>query len=586
MICGGLLRKSCLVFGYSVVSAGCMKIKPVFVGIAVLGMLLLLLSLSTVAKVLGASPRSVLAGVKTQPLAVSLLPKRSPAFISFLVNPDKLGLFTQLAAQPSDRADVRHELDNLKQQLRQNWLLDYERDVKTWLDQEITLAVTDLDLDNQPANGLQSGYLLAFVAKDVDLAKTTIADFWQRLALNGSDLGFEQYQGVSILSTSVINDKPTIAGTTLGKFVLFANDPKVLRQVINDLQSPSLALTSLDSYRDRIAQIDTGKIAIAYVNLGELGEEISKESLLMSLSFDKAGIRAKTLLAPENSDKLAAKAESIDHKLTKPKSSQKSTANIAKAIPSGSSLIIGNNLDKTLQSLQDSLSLEWQKAITKTILGNTDIQFDRSSLAWAQDDYAIALLPKPNSDPDWLLVAKVKDAKNSETAIAALDDLARTKLTVGDILLESQPIKVWTKLTAIPTSSDLGVSGTVVAAHAQTPNYIYLSNSLTVLKSALTLQDKQAIANSKNFKTIAAKLPSDRQTYGYIDKNFDLSWLKTSLPNLLSNLLPNSDGINKISQTIDSSPLRQIFKHLDIVSFASTSDKASIENGELFLLLK
>ena len=582
MICGGLVRKSWLVFGYSVVSAGCMKIKPVFVGIAVLGMLLLLLSLSTVAKVLRASPRSVLAGVKAQPLAVNLLPKRSPAFISFLVNPDKLGLFTQLAAQPSDRADVRHELDNLKQQLRQNWLLDYERDVKTWLDQEITLAVTDLDLDNQPANGLQSGYLLAFVAKDVDLAKTTIADFWQRLALNGNDLGFEQYQGVSILSTSVINDKPAIAGTTLGKFVLFANDPKVLRAVINDLQSPSLALTSLDSYRDRIAQIDTGKIAIAYVNLGELGEEIPKESLLMSLSVDKAGIRAKTSLALENSGKLEAKAESLDHKSTKPKSSQKSTANIAKAIPSGSSVIIGNNLGQTLQSLQNSLSPELQKAITRAILGNTDIQFDRSTLAWAQDDYAIALLPKPNSDPDWLLVAKVKDAKTSETAIASLDDLARTKLTVGEISLKAQPVKVWTKLTAIPSSSNLSVSGTVVAAHALIPNYIYLSNSLTVLESALTLQDKQAIATSKTFKTITAKLSSDRQTYGYIDKNFDLDWLKTSLPILLR----NTDGTNKISQTIGSFPLQQILKHLDIISFASTSNKANIENGELFLLLK
>ena len=102
-----------------------MKIKPVFVGIAVVGILLLALSLSAVGKVLGAIPREVLAGVKTQPLAVKFLPQRSPLFLSFLVNPEKLGLFTQLAAPPSDRGDVRHELPNLKQQLRQNWLLDY-----------------------------------------------------------------------------------------------------------------------------------------------------------------------------------------------------------------------------------------------------------------------------------------------------------------------------------------------------------------------------------------------------------------------------------------------------------------------------
>jgi len=168
-----------------------MKIKPVFVGIAVVGILLLVLSLSTVAKVLGANPREVLAGVKTQPIAVKFLPKRSPLFLSFLVNPDKLGLFAQLSAKPSDRGDVRHELANLKQQLQQNWLLDYDRDIQPWLDREITLALTDVDLDDQPANGLQTGYLLAFAAKDVELAKTSIDDFWQRLAVNGSDLGFE-----------------------------------------------------------------------------------------------------------------------------------------------------------------------------------------------------------------------------------------------------------------------------------------------------------------------------------------------------------------------------------------------------------
>ncbi len=106
-----------------------MKIKPIFVGIAVVGVLLLVLSLSAVGKIFGANPRDVLAGVKTQPLAVKFLPQRSPLFLSFLINPEKLGLFTQLAAKPSDRGDVRHELSNLKQQLQQNWLLDYERDI-------------------------------------------------------------------------------------------------------------------------------------------------------------------------------------------------------------------------------------------------------------------------------------------------------------------------------------------------------------------------------------------------------------------------------------------------------------------------
>jgi hypothetical protein len=402
-----------------------MKIKPVFIAIAVVGALLLVLSLSNLAKIFGANPRDVVGGVKTQPQAVQFLPKRSPAFISFLVNPDKLELFAQLASKPSDRANVRHQLGNLKQQLRQNWLLDYEKDIQPWLDQEITLAITDTDLDQQSDNGLQAGYLLAFTAKDDNLAKTTINAFWQRLAVNGSDLAFEQYQGVSIVSS------PLISGTTLGKFVLFANAPQIIRKAINNLQVPSLAIASLDSYGDRLTKIDRsvgkGKVAIAYVNLAELGAGIPQESWLTSLSIDKSTIRATTFLAPQNPVTASSDKLEPSHDLTS-----------------------------------------------------------------RQNNSALKLLPKPNSLPDWLLTVTVKDPKASATSIASFDHLARTKLTVGEIALESQPVTIWTRLNAIANrsadSSSSEISGTVVAAHAQTQNYIYLSNSLPNLKVALKLK--------------------------------------------------------------------------------------------------
>ncbi|PZO40511.1 MAG: hypothetical protein DCF19_11450 [Pseudanabaena frigida] len=571
-----------------------MKFKPVFVGIAVIGVLLLVLSLSSVAKVFAANPRDLLTGVKTQPLAAQLLSKRSPFFISFLVDPEKLGLFTQLAAKPNDRASVRHELDNLKLQLQQNWLLNYDRDIQPWLDREISLAITDADLDKHPENGLQSGYLLAFVAKDANLAKTTIGDFWQRLAINGSDLGFEQYQGVSILSTGLIADRPAIAGTTFGNFVLFANDASVIRQAIDNLQSPSLALASLDTYRDRLTKIETGKIGVAYANLAELGESFPQESLLIGFSLDRAGIRAKTLWNLEKSDpKLEPATESSDRQSTsrssKPKVSKKSNANITAELPSGSSVIIGNNLGQTLQDVSRSLSPESQKGLTKAIaslLGNSDISLDGNIWEWAKDDYAIAVLPSQNSsrnsDPDWLLVAKVNDAKTSETGIAALDDLARNKLTVGQISLKTQPVTVWTKLSAIANDSKSGVSselsGSIVAAHTQTPNYIYLSNSLKALESAITLKD--SLAASKIFKATNAKLPRDRQTYGYISTS-DLNTLKTKLLSQAS----NTNDINEIFQKFGNSPLGSILKHLEVFSFVTNSDTNS-QNDELFLFIK
>jgi hypothetical protein len=553
-----------------------MKIKPIFVGIAVIGVLLLVLSLSAVGKILGANPRDVLAGVKTQPLAVKFLPLRSQLFLSFLVNPEKLELFTQLAAQPRDRSDVRHELAELKQQLQHNWLLDYDRDIQPWIDREITLAVTDVDLDAQPANGLQTGYLLAFAAKDAELAKTSMDAFWQRLAVNGSDLGFEQYQGISILSTSFAEDKPAIAGTTFDDFVLFANDARVLHQAIDALQKPELGLANLANYRDRIAQLDvgknTGKVGVAYVNLAELGSELPKESLLMSLSFDKLGIRAKMALTLASAKSETASETAIATQATQIKISKKSSGNIANAVPVSSSVIIGNNLSETWQGLQNALIPEWKQAFTKAI---APISLEPSALAWAQNDYAIALLPKPNSAPDWLVVAKVEDANITKTAIATLDDFAKTKLTVGEISLKTQPVTIWTNLAA---SDKSGVSGNVVAAHTQTKDYVYLSNSLTVLDSALTLKNSESIAASKNFKTISAKLPSDRSTYGYIHKNLDLSRLKASLLNL--------NGVSEIPQNISNSPLAQVIKHIETSGFALTSGDKNMQNGELFLILK
>ena len=551
-----------------------MKIKPVFVGIAVVGILLLVLSLSAVGKVLGAIPREVLAGVKTQPLAVKFLPQRSPLFLSFLVNPEKLGLFTQLAAPPSDRGDVRHELANLKQQLRQNWLLDYEHDIQPWLDQEITLAVTDIDLDAQPTNGLQTGYLLAFAAKDADLAKTTIDAFWQRLAVNGSDLGFEQYQGISILSTSFVDDKPAIAETTLDQFVLFANDTRVLRKAIDAIQKPELSLGGLTNYRDRLAQLstgkNTGKVSVAYVNLAEFGEELPKESLLMGLGFDKTGIRVKTALTLATATDQSE--TSVDLPATKLKTSKKSSGNIANAIPSGSSVVIGNNLTQTWQGLQDTMLPEWKQALIKSI---APIPMDGNAFAWAQQEYAIALFPKSSSAPDWLVVAKVEDANGAKEALSSLDDMARNKLTVGEISLKSQPVTIWTKLSA---SDNFAVSGNVAAAHTQTKDYVYLSNSLPILESALTLKNNDSIAATKSFKTILTKLPSDRFTYAYLDKNLDLSWLQSSLLNL--------KVVNETSENISNSPIVQIFQHVKVAGFVSNSSDAVTQNGELFLILK
>ncbi|NUN66102.1 DUF3352 domain-containing protein [Pseudanabaena biceps] len=547
-----------------------MKIKPVFAGIAILGALLLILSLNTVGKIWGANPRSILAVNKNQPQAAQILPKRSPLFLSFLVKPEKLGLFTQLAAKTSDRAEISRRLDKIKQQLQQNWLLDYERDVQPWLDREMTLAVTNLDLDDQPDNGLQTGYALALAIQDRDLAKTSLDAFWQRLAVGGVDVGFEQYQGLSILSTGFENNSPAIAQTVVDGFVLFANDKRVLHQIIDTAKSTDNAIASLDSYKNSLASLNNrnnekGKFGVVYANFAELGADFPSENLLVSLNLDKSGLRLKTAIG--------VKQNIQNSNLNSIQPFSKSIANI---IPHAGSVAIGNNLSQTLQTLEKMLMPSWQNSLTNIL---APIPLDSRVLSWVQSDYAIALFPKENppktnSGSNWLLVAKVQDPDATNTAIAELDQLYRAKLTVGEINLNQQPITIWTNLSAASNVNYAGVAGNIVVAHTQTKEYVYFSNSLSVLQSAISLNKRDAIASSKDFQAAIARLPKDQSTYVYLDQNF----IKQNY---------NKFTFSSIAQILqlDDLLLFPIGKYLERVGIAVDNNQSHVQNGEIFLSL-
>ncbi|PZU99931.1 MAG: hypothetical protein DCE90_01175 [Pseudanabaena sp.] len=530
-----------------------MKIKSVLAAIALLGALLLVLSMTTVSKILGAVPTEVLAGSQSQPQIAAILPKRSLFFLSILAKPEQLGLFAKLAAKPRDRTEVSHELHKLKQQLSQNWLLDYERDVQPWLDREVALAMTSIDLDDKPSNGLQTGYLLAFAIQDAELAKNKINRFWQRLAVNGTDIRFEQYRGFSILSVEIEKGKPTIAQTITDKFVLFANDRQVLHQVIDTIDSPQSAIANLDSYQNSLPKFGDkpdGRFGFAYANLTDFGEGDFLENVLVSLNLDKSGIKLKTTSAALSQSSLSPSRD------------------IVNKVPVGSSIVFGRNLNQTLQNSEKILPTILRKYLTKTL---SPIPLDSRVWSWVQGDYAIASIPNATNTLDWLLVSKVENAIGTQTAVAELDNLFRSKFTIGEITLGQQPVTIWTNLSAI--ADDRLVSGNIALAHAQTSEYIYFSNSLPVLQSTLSLKSKQAIASSREFKRAISHLSAGQSTYAYLNKEIWQQWQEIPLGQTLS-------------QMIENSPLPVIAKHLDLIGSASDNSSFHSLNGEIFLQLK
>lgn len=81
--------------------------------------------------------------------------------VSLLINPDKLSSLAQLLPNNGEQKRVVRAMEQLRSNLLTSARVDSPEDIKSWLGDEITLAVTSLDYDYSPENGIQPGYLLA-----------------------------------------------------------------------------------------------------------------------------------------------------------------------------------------------------------------------------------------------------------------------------------------------------------------------------------------------------------------------------------------------------------------------------------------
>ncbi|HEY9752790.1 MAG TPA: DUF3352 domain-containing protein, partial [Coleofasciculaceae cyanobacterium] len=210
-------------------------------------------------------------------------------------------------------------------------------------------AVTTLDIDHDRSNGQQPGYLLAIATKSPQQSREFLQLFWQKRAIGGTDLLFEQYKGVKLIYGSVANpaaaiqarvaqpvtgrtakkpvspeDLPplTLVSAVVGdKFVLFANSPNVLRDAITNAQVPDLSLTSASYYNKALAALTRPRIGLTFINLPRLAELLALETgaslsastpdqaprtvnlpdyqtLALAFGVERQGVIAETALVP------------------------------------------------------------------------------------------------------------------------------------------------------------------------------------------------------------------------------------------------------------------------------------------------
>lgn len=523
-----------------------MKLRPFFLTLAVTSALLLAVAAGGLYWILQGSPVTLRGGgIVANPRSAIFIPKTAPVVASILVDLDRLESYRQLQAPFTERRQSQQELDRLKTNLLSSFDIDYYRDIQPWLGDEITFAVTSLDRDRNPDNGVQPGYLAIATAADSQQAREFLRQYYSRQAISGtSDLIFEQYKGVNL-----IYRRPLVAGATAGfasaavdRFVLLANHPKVLRDAINNAQVPALSLQQFSPYREATAQIAIPRIGEVFLNLPALSAWLDKQpaflppenpnTFTLALALTDAGLRAESALSglPESAKRppaLSAPVAALDY------------------LPRNSVLAAaGVDLQRLWRDLVTASSSDGQPSATvaqlqESLQRRTGIDAVSEIFPWVEGEFGLALVA-PDDRPvggDWVFAAQKADPPVARAAIDNLDRLAREAgLSVGKVSVDEVPVTAW---TALKTASELVFRSTkgsgirldaeVKGTHASENEYEIFASSLEAIAAALAGQENSLLSN-EDFSKAISSLPTENDGYFYLDWQGSKQYLKQEIP--------------------------------------------------------
>ncbi|MBH8563301.1 DUF3352 domain-containing protein [Nostoc sp. CENA67] len=511
------------------------------------------------------SPVNVITS-NSQPGAAIFVSKLAPAMVSLLVNPDRL-----------QTLDGKGELSQLKTSLLAKSGIDYKQDIQPWLGNEITLAVTTEDMDRDLENGKQPGYLMALATNNSKASQEFVELLFSKRVLAGTNLAVEQYEGVKLLYEDSQPQQEGLAGAVVNNFVLFANDRKVLRDAINNVQAPDLNLTSSPRYQKATEKLPKGSVAAAFLNLPTVAQwqglelpQATYDSEIIALSLNPKGLLAETSFLSSSATVPPSQL------LTKPvKALQYIPASAGLAISASDlSNLNDSNLAQLWAQVKTAISGSKTDVISRLVQPLADIEKSKGInlkediFSWVKGEYAIALLPREGQiNPDWIFV--VEKIEGVPEGISRLDAIATANgLSSSSFNLGEQKIFAWTDLIAT-TKSDTkdrpsyNIAAKVQAVHTTLDNYEIFASNLETIDEVLTIK-KNSLVDNPSFQNSIAAIPQPNQGYVYLD------W-KTSQP-LLERQLP----ILKLIE-IFGKPFFSNLRSLTISTY--NSDTESLKGG-------
>ena len=524
----------------------------------------LVMVLSGIAWIQTVNPFGTLKG-RLIPSGTMFVAKDAPLSVSLSVNPDRiLAVRPPLSFGPSKTAI---ELENFRDSILGLGNLDYNTQVKPWLGDEVTLAVTSLDVDRDGVGGRQPGYLMVLTTKNAAASQAFLTAFWRDrspspmllTSVFTNPLTTEAYQGTEITYGNVKSTLPkkgllnsdvpfTLASAVVGdRYVLFANSPKVLKNSINQVQAPDLNLQHSEGYTRAIAALNPDRLGQLYLNLpqfmaltgdrsiaqvlAQLPETspVTYTHLALGFKADRSGLIADTVLLSE----LASSTSTAD---AKPDVNPLSYP-VLHYLPANSMAIaIGDDMaqiwDQIGQTVKGYGVLE--QLTTRAIepfQAQSQLDLVKDIFQWVKGDYGLALLPPDGKTSiDWVFAVKRSTSPEIQSGLDRLDKVARSRgFTIGPVKTGTKTVQAWTQLSA-PKSLD-NIQAKAIAAHTTIGDFEVFSTSIETLDHILN-ESFSPLSKSSDWQSLIRPIPTINNGYLFLDWETAKPLIEQQVPGL------------------------------------------------------
>lgn len=445
--------------------------------------------------------------------------------------------------------------------------IDYQKDIRPWVSDEITFALTNLDKE-------QPGYLLAVKTRNNRDADAFLERIWQQQAIDGQTINFERYAGVDLISADVSPNLATSASLpgllkpvrylTTAKlddhFVLIANQRQVLEQAVDTSKKQGTQLAKRAEYKTAIATLNQKQQSgIAYLDLEKLIPAISGQaattpptyrSLGIAFGESRQGLLAETALIANG-----------DRDLPAIKTTPQEPMVALSYFPGNSPFVVsGSNLgtlwSQINQDLQGYPNLKsWVNQSLGTWGKTRGLNLTSKIFPWVDGDYAWALLPdslspvlsaQANTEADWLFAYEQTNSDKSTQLSNHLNELATEQdLGTSPFELAGRKVYAWTRLVSQEIDSTRGSNLTfkteVTGAYANIDNQKVLASSPEALGLALDA-GSDALINQRSFQDAIAPFDQPNQGFLYLDWPVMKPILKKNLP-VISKLESNAQTL-------------------------------------------